>query len=113
MLIMIALMMMMTTMMIMIMIVIYSAWQASKGERKGKGERAKALEDRTQEDRGRGRLHGRYFSFIPLSNSTAECLAVKIIQSKSHGFFLDSVCRLQRVLVYLVSYCFAQEYELI
>ena len=36
------------------------------------------------------------------SHSTVECLAVKIIQSESHHFFRDKICRCQWVLVFLV-----------
>ena len=40
--------------------------------------------------------------FIPASNSIVECLAVKIIQSESHRFFRDKVCRRQWVFVFLI-----------
>ena len=40
-----------------------------------------------------------------------ECLAVKIIQSESHCFFHDQICRRQRVLVFL-GFCSAPESEL-
>ena len=77
--------------------------------RGGKGNRgaSEVREDRTREDRGRGRLQGRYcflYSALYLTmqtHSSVECLFVKTIQSESHRFFRDKICRRQWVLVFL------------
>ena len=78
--------------------------------RGGKGERqvCEAREDRTRENRGRGRLQDAIVFFIPhliiLQNPlTVECLAVTIIQSESRHFFHDKkICSPQWFLVFLV-----------
>ena len=40
-----------------------------------------------------------------LTHSTVECLAVKIIQSESHCFFCDKVCKL------IKAYCIIHSWE--